>query len=135
MGIIYSSRLKESSDAMSEEKMMNILTEDGVTIFAFSAISISNSSGIELIAAEVRQYLESERPERVIVDFDGVKFFSSLLLGLLVEIWKKMKEYDGTMAISGINPRLNRVFRITNLDKIFEFYPDRQTAIRALTEK
>ncbi|HEG42949.1 MAG TPA: anti-sigma factor antagonist [Phycisphaerales bacterium] len=119
---------------MSEEKMMNILTEDGVTIFAFSAISISNSSGIELVAAEVRQYLESTRPERVIVDFDGVKFFSSLLLGLLVEIWKKMKAYDGTMVISGINPRLNRVFRITNLDKIFEFHPDRQTALKALTE-
>ncbi len=120
---------------MTEEKMMNILTEGDVTVFAFSAISISNSSGIEVVAAEVRRYLESERPERIIVDFDGVKFFSSLLLGLLVEIWKKMKEYDGTMAISGINPRLNRVFRITNLDKIFEFHPDRQTAIRALTEK
>lgn len=119
---------------MNEEKMMEILTEDGVTIFAFRAISISNSSGIELVAAEVRQYLDTTMPEKVIVDFDGVKFFSSLLLGLLVEIWKKMKACDGTMAISGIDPRLNRVFRITNLDKIFQFHPDRQTAIRALTE-
>ncbi len=119
---------------MNEEKMMDILTEGGITVFAFRAISISNSSGIELVAAEVRQHLDSTRPEKVIVDFDGVKFFSSLLLGLLVEIWKKMKAYDGTMVISGINPSLNRVFRITNLDKIFQFHPDRQTAVRALTE-
>ena len=115
--------------------MMNILTEDDVTIFAFGAISIGNSSGIEQIANEVRAHLDSNKPERVIVDFDGVKFFSSLLLGLLVEIWKKMKACNGMMAISGIDPSLSRVFRITNLDKIFVFYPDRQTAVRALTEK
>lgn len=120
---------------MSEEKMMNILTEGDITVFAFSAISIGNSSGIELIAAEVRAHLDTVRPEKVLVDFDGVKFFSSLLLGLLVEIWKKMKAYNGTMVISGIDPSLSRVFRITNLDKIFQFHPDRQTAIRALTEK
>ena len=37
--------------------------------------------------------------------------------------------------ISGINPQLGRVFKITNIDKIFKFYPDKQTAIDAVKER
>jgi len=39
------------------------------------------------------------------------------------------------MLISGVNPQLNRVFKITNLDKIFEFYPDRSHAVEAMRKK
>jgi anti-anti-sigma regulatory factor len=52
-----------------------------------------------------------------------------------VDIWRKLGEYGGIMLISGINPQLNRIFKITNLDKIFEFYPDRAGAIKAIKDK
>ena len=71
----------------------------------------------------------------MLIDFTGVKFFSSSMLGLLVDLWRRLKEYNGTMVISGINPQLTRVFKITNLDKIFEFYPDGASAVKTLATK
>jgi anti-anti-sigma regulatory factor len=38
------------------------------------------------------------------------------------------------VVISGINPNLTRVFRITNLDKVFKFYPDVESALKALAQ-
>jgi anti-anti-sigma factor len=50
------------------------------------------------------------------------------MLGILLDARKKLSSYNGNIVISGINPQLYRVFKITNLDKIFRFYPDAQTA-------
>jgi len=57
----------------------------------------------------------------VVVDFECVKFFSSTVLGLLLDIRAKLKAYNGEVVISSINPQLYRVFKITHLDKIFKF--------------
>jgi anti-sigma B factor antagonist len=68
----------------------------------------------------------------MVVDFSGVKFFSSQTLGVLIDARKKMAAIKANIVISGINPQLYRVFKITNLDKLFSFYPDAQTAISEL---
>ena len=87
-------------------------------------------SGVDEIALTLRGYIADNKPAKVVIDFDGVKFFSSNMLGLLVDIWKRMKEYEGRMIISGIDPELNRVFKITNLNRVFEFNSDRDGAIK-----
>lgn len=117
---------------MDDERIIDIKKEDGVVFVEFLVPSISAALDIEALAAELSGYIEDNKPNDVIVDFNGVKFFSSQVLGLLVCIWRKLKEYGGSVLISGINPDLNRVFRITNLDRLFEFYPDRQSAINAV---
>jgi anti-anti-sigma factor len=57
-----------------------------------------------------------------------------MILGMLVDIWRRLGEKGGTVAISGIDPQLSRVFKITNLDKLFQFYPDRQSAVDGLNK-
>ena len=115
-----------------EETKIDIATTDGVVVVSFGLPSLDSISGIEKMNEQLRQFVTTNKPEKMVIDFEGVKFFSSMMLGLLVDVWRRLKEYDGVMLISGINPQLNRVFRITNLDKIFSFYPDRGSAVEAL---
>jgi anti-anti-sigma regulatory factor len=42
-----------------------------------------------------------------------------------------MQATGGKVVISAISPSLHRVFKTTNLDKIFEFFPDRLAAMEA----
>jgi anti-sigma B factor antagonist len=70
---------------------------------------------------------------KVIFDFAGVKFFSSQVLGLLLEIRAKLQASNSEVVISAINPQLHRVFKITNLDKIFRFFPDRESAVKVVS--
>ena len=117
---------------MDKEKTIEITNIGDVTIVSFNSASISGADGIEEIISRLREFVTDNRPRKMVVDFGGVKFFSSQLLGLLVDVWRRLKDYDGRLVISGINPQLGRVFKITNLDRIFEFYPDRQSAVKAI---
>jgi len=50
---------------------------------------------------------------------------------MLLNIRTKLKELEGEVVISGIEPQLYRIFKITNLDKIFKFFSDKESAISA----
>ncbi len=119
---------------MKHEEIIKIVEEAGVAVVSFLVPSISGTNDIDNTANRLRQYLEESKPKAVIVDFVGVKFFSSQVLGLLVDTWKRLRNYGAPLYICGINPQLNRVFRITNLDKIFTFYEDKASALNALAD-
>lgn len=120
---------------MTDKQLVEITQNGDIAIVGFSTATISSVSGISEISSTVRDYITEHKPKKLLIDFDGVKFFSSQMLGVLVDVWRRLKEYDGMVRISGIDAQLSRVFRITNLDKIFEFYPDRKTALEAMAEK
>ncbi len=120
---------------MDVKQIIQITTDGDVTIVSFGLETITGLSVLEQINARLRALIADDRPGKIVVDFDGVKFFSSQVLGLLVDVWRRLSDYGGIMLISGINPQLNRVFKITNLDKIFEFCPDRASAVKAMRQK
>ena len=117
---------------MQENKLIEITPQDDVLIISFVKPSICGSAGVDEITNQIRSIIENDKPKKLVIDFHGVKFFSSQVLGLLVDTWRRLSDYQGKMLLSGINPQINRVFKITNLDKIFEFYPDKESAVDAL---
>jgi anti-sigma B factor antagonist len=119
---------------MEENKIIEINRQADVLIISFVQSSICGAAGVDEITNQIRTLIDADKPEKLIIDFEGVKFFSSQVLGLLVDTWRRLSEYQGQMLLSGINPQINRVFKITNLDKIFQFYPDKESAINALCQ-
>ena len=117
---------------MDEEVGVKISNEEGVVVIAFKATSISYAEKIAGVAKEIEEFIEQNRSKRVIFDFGGVKFFSSQVLGLLLNIRDKVQEYNGEVVISAINPQLHKVFKITSLEKVFRFFPDKESAIEAV---
>ncbi len=116
---------------MDEKVNAEITREKDVAVVAFKTASISNVEEISVISDYIKEFIDKNRPNSIVFDFEGVKFFSSQVLGLLLEIRAKLKAYEGKVVISAINPRLHRVFKITNLDKIFTFFPSRESAVKA----
>ena len=117
---------------MDEQNIISVEQVEGVVLVTFNVPSISSVSSVERISERLRPIASSSDALNIVIDFDGVKFFSSLVLGMLVDVWRRLKNAGGRLVISGINPQLSRVFRITNLDTIFQFYPDRSSAIAAV---
>jgi len=118
---------------MNQNGMVDITVRGDVMVVCFNAASISLASGMEKIGRTLHEGIARIRPQKVIIDFTQVSFFSSLMLGLLVDVWRRLKDAGGKVVISGINPTLTRVFRITNFDKVFEFYPDTEAAFQSLS--
>jgi anti-sigma B factor antagonist len=121
---------------MNPDKKSNVVEITGnkkAAIVAFKSASISNMEEIAAASRQIKEFIEAEQPKEVVVDFELVKFFSSAVLGLLLDIRAKLKTYDGEVVISSINPQLYRVFKITHLDRIFKFFPDKENAIKAVS--
>jgi anti-sigma B factor antagonist len=116
---------------MAEKVSVEIALQEGVAVAVFKAASLSSPEEIAAISKQVGKFIEDNHPCYLVFDFGEVKFFSSQVLGILLDIRGRIKSYSGEVVISSINPQLYRVFKITNLDKIFRFFPDKQSAIRA----
>ena len=115
---------------MATEMAINISEEGRVVLVTFTSATIHNSDEINTAGEQIKDYINRKRPERMVFDFANVKFFSSQVLGLLLDIRSKLEEHNGSIVISSINPQLHRVFRITNLNTVFKFFPDKNSAVK-----
>ena len=120
---------------MDAQVGVEITSEGPVAVVAFKATSISDVEGIAAAAKQIKEFIDENHPNRIVFDFEQVKFFSSLVLGVLLNIRAKLETYNGEVVISAINPQLHRVFKITNLDSVFRFFPDKESAVRAVAPK
>ncbi|PKL46556.1 MAG: hypothetical protein CVV39_07035 [Planctomycetes bacterium HGW-Planctomycetes-1] len=117
---------------MTDYNIIKITTSGAVTTVSFNVPNLTIDQGLEQISQQISDLIKNQKPKNLLIDFTGVKFFSSQALGILIDTKKKLSAQKGNVIISGINPQLYRVFKITNLDKIFKFYPDAQSAINDL---
>jgi anti-sigma B factor antagonist len=104
---------------------------EDIAVVVFNTASIFDVGGIEKVSVKIKQFIADNNPKKMVIDFTQVKFFTSQVLGLLLDLWRKLQASGGEVVISGINPQLHRVFKITNLDKIFRFFPDSESALKA----
>jgi len=70
----------------------------------------------------------------LILDFSKVRFLSSAVLGLLIRISKRVYQRDGQLRLCNINPKIYEIFKITRLTRIFDIYPDVESASEGLAE-
>ena len=117
---------------MDEKVSLEITSEESVAVVAFKTSTLSDLDGIIVASNHIKEFIDKNRPNKMVFDFEGVKFFSSQVLGLLLEMRAKLQTYNGEVVISAINPQLHRIFKITNLDKIFRFFPDKEAAFKAM---
>ncbi len=114
---------------MDEKVVVEITNEGSAAVVTFKSASISGVEEIAIASKQIKEFIDENHPNKLIFDFEGVKFFSSQVLGLLLDIRMMLKTCNGEDVISAINPQLHRVFKITNLDKIFRFFQDKENAI------
>ena len=76
---------------MEKEVGVEITTSDGVAVVTFMAVSISNMEAIAAVSKRIHAFLEENQPTKVIFDFEKVKFFSSQVLGVLLEVRAKLR--------------------------------------------
>jgi anti-sigma B factor antagonist len=73
--------------------------------------------------------LEASGNRKLLLDFQGVEFMSSAMLGKLIQLHKRCKTDKIKFKLCGISKNPLDVFKITKLDKLFEIHKDAATAV------
>ena len=81
---------------------------------------IFNSVGLKSSLTE----LTKEKSSDLHIDFAKVTFLDSTALGSLVAVLKNVKSYEAKILLKNLKPNLLKLFKITNLDRVFEIAGD-----------
>jgi anti-sigma B factor antagonist len=73
-----------------------------------------------------------EPAQTVILDFSDVPYVDSAGLGLLVTAHVTRQKSGRRMVLSGINPRVQRLFEITRMNDLFLIFSSPEEAVAAL---
>ncbi len=93
-----------------------------VTVVSFQNVSVLDSANIEALGRNLLDLVVKQDNRKLILEFTAVKFMSSQALGVLLQLKKAMDPVHGKVVIVGIRPELHKVFKITNLHKMFTFH-------------
>ena len=103
--------------------------DTSVGIISFS-IPVLAAAQNEQLTAEFLALTAQNKYDNYILDLSSIKMLSSQTLSVFLQL-RKLVETRGKIAISGIDPDLYRVFKITGLHNLFLFLRNNEEAVQA----
>lgn len=88
---------------------------------------------IDMVKKDFAAILEKDSKD-VIMNFKNLDFISSLVLAAMVYLLKLTKDKDGKLKLCELRDKVKEVFKVTDLDKVFEIYPTESEALKSFNE-
>ncbi|HEV3165417.1 MAG TPA: STAS domain-containing protein, partial [Isosphaeraceae bacterium] len=101
-------------------------SRNGVTVLNFVDIQISPDAKDLLYSL-----VENQGHKQLLLNFSNIESLTTLNLGVLANLQKKVDAIGGQLKFCCLNPDLLRLFRMTKFDQIFEIYDTQEDALRA----
>jgi anti-sigma B factor antagonist len=101
---------------------------DDVTVVRFEGVQMDS---IRSIGDRLHALIEAREGVKLLLDFSGVRFVTSNMLGKLVHLKKKAVATHGQVKLCCLAPYLRTVFEVSRLDRLLEIYGDEQAALDA----
>lgn len=112
---------------------LNIREQGDITILMSPDRKILDNQQIQDMAQEIFDLIEKENRKRILFNFRGVDFMSSLFLQKLIVIDKKLKRSNGRIVFCEMKPEIYEVFVITRLSQLFYISDNEEDGIAALS--
>jgi anti-sigma B factor antagonist len=112
--------------------------KEDILVVYFTDAKILDEARIQQIGKELMEKGdESGKSEskKMLLNFQGVQFMSSAMIGKLVLLNKKSKAAGLTLKFCAISPNVLEVFKITRLNKVFDIQADEDKALKAFGSK
>ena len=108
--------------------------KDDVLIVQFTSQKILSDVLIAQIGRELLE-LADEANGKMVLDFQGVTFMSSAMIGKIVLLNKKCKANSTIVKLCNIAPSIMEVFEITRLNKVFSIFDSVDEALKSFQKK
>lgn len=110
---------------MADASCLRVEDIEHVCVVSFKDASILDALTIQRIGNELYSLVEEKARKTLLLDFADVRFMSSQALGVIIRLRTKADKAGAKIALASIRPELIRVFKITNLDRLFVFHQTR----------
>lgn len=73
------------------------------------------------LVRDLDREIDEVLPRQLIVDCAGVTFMDSSGIAVLLRLWKKMEELEGTIQVTGLPDQPARVLRAAGIQRLIPF--------------
>jgi anti-sigma B factor antagonist len=78
--------------------------------------------------------LQTNPPNNIIIDLEGVRYFGSSFIQFLLRCHEIVKNRGSELVLAGVNQRIRELLSMTQLDTIWALYDNREEAQAALLD-
>jgi anti-anti-sigma factor len=107
---------------------------DDVLVVRFQAQKILADTMIAQVGRELLELVD-ESDGKLLLNFQGVTFMSSAMIGKIVLLSKKCGANKTAVKLCNIAANIREVFEITRLNKIFSIHESEEDAMAAFRKK
>lgn len=82
--------------------------------------------------SQLRSHLDdllAQGDHNFVIDLTDVAFMDSSGLATLVQLFKRVRIGEGDVRLCGLQPKVQRVFELIRLDRVFDSFPSRSEAV------
>jgi anti-sigma B factor antagonist len=111
------------------------VAKDGILTIRIQDERLVEPDQLRRLFEDVNTVVGKSDSEQIILDFSGVKFMASAMLGKLVALQKKVQEFRAKLKLCCVAPEIHEVFKITKLHKVFDIQADEAAARKSFSKR
>jgi anti-sigma B factor antagonist len=115
-----------------EQAIIQVIERSGVKLVRLRPDAILNESQVDALGRALEP-LAGVPGQRVVLSFLGVHQLTSLALGKLIDLHKRLAKTGGELRLADIDPLLYEVFAITRLDRMFRIFEREDEAVASFS--
>lgn len=100
----------------------------GISIIRLEVARIDHEN-FDDVYKKVVGYIDSNEPERVLVNLRRVEYLHSVGIGLLTALIKHINAYEGKLRLCSMQPEVHELLTITSMHNYFDIYDTEKAAM------
>ena len=116
---------------MADETIIQVAERDGLRIARIRVKAILTAEEVQSFGRALLA-LADVPGRRVVLNFLGLEQLTSMALGEIIRLHKRLAESGGELCLADIDPRIYEIFAITRLDRLFRIFDREDEAVAAL---
>lgn len=113
------------------EKSLDLIVENNQAILKFDGEIIFENSNV-LKEESKNRLAQKTEVDSLILDLSRVDYLDSSGVGVLLSLFKFMREREGSLAVAEPNEKIKRVFEVTKMGEIIPVYETLEAAVEKL---
>jgi anti-sigma B factor antagonist len=112
-----------------KDALLRIQKQNDVAVVSFVTSRILDQSNVQQLGEEFDDLVDEHHLDKIVVNFEGVAYMSSAVMGKLVSLLKKTQAAGGRLKLCGIEESIYEIFEIMRFDKMFDIAKSEDEAV------
>lgn len=112
-----------------KDALLRIQKQNDVAVVSFATSRILDQSNVQQLGEEFDALVDQFNLDKIVINFDGVTYMSSAVMGKLVSLLKKVQAAGGKLKLCSIEDSIFEIFEIMRFDKMFEIHESEDEAV------